>query len=145
MNTPFLEHGFDALCDNAMTRTMPWPEWRHVMMVSLSYRWRYKLVAKFFLAYLNYFFINKINRDFIDWQLNQSIVTAWKVSVFGIFLVAFSRIRTETHQNNSECGHFLRSEWKLLIKILRSSPPWFELKNLNLVVCQRLRKVLTRK
>ena len=103
------------------------------------------LLLKFFLAYLNYSFINKINRDFIDWQLNQSIVTAWKVSVFGIFLVAFSRIRTETHQNNSECGHFLRSEWKLLIKILRSSPPWFELKNLNLVVCQRLRKVLTRK
>ena len=131
--------------------TMPWPERCHDQNDAMSWWSLYltdegtNLLLNFFLAYLNYSFINKINRDFIDWQLNQSIVTAWKVSVFGIFLVAFSRIRTETHQNNSECGHFLRSEWKLLIKILRSSPPWFELKNLNLVVCQRLRKVLTRK
>ena len=64
--------------------------------------------------------------DHIRWK--QTHITAWKVSVFGVFWSVSSRIRTEygeilrispysvrmrenTDQNNSEYGHFL---WNVL-------------------------------
>ena len=53
------------------------------------------------------------------------IITAWKLSVFGVALVRISpysvRMRENTDQKNCKNGHFLRSEyhdgdsWKILV------------------------------
>ena len=49
-----------------------------------------------------------VSKDFSDFVKN----SAWKVSVFGVILELFSRIRTEYGKilRNSKYGHFLRSE-----------------------------------
>ena len=88
------------------TGTMDFFSWRNKI-------WFFLLVARSiwfaFLFQTKYFtFSATVNIDILE-------NTAWKVSVFGVFL---ARIFPHSDQNNSEYGHFLRSrklcKWYML-------------------------------
>ena len=59
----------------------------------------------FFFVFLSVFFPFFIETT-ASRAVNQKVNTAWKVSVFGVFLV---RILPHSHQKNSEYGHFSRN------------------------------------
>ena len=101
--------------------------------------WSNEFSHKLFLCNIYFFMLNITKQNFwikLELQLRKNLITwmnldtAWKVSLFGVFLVRISLIRTEyweirsissylvqmrenTDQKNSEYGPFSRSEKQL--------------------------------